>query len=292
VNGPNILVYAGRHTAAIQAVYFVGFTTLALAVTAIHLAHAHRAGALGTVAYVLTVLSVVYATVEHFLTLAALSGIPEAREASLGLWNTLPLARVAVYGLILGLVLLGLAVARAGVLPRGAGLLVAIGGALQLPSPFAIETTGPLFVMFTVSGSVILATGLIWIGWALWRGAVPLAVQLSPLDRAWGAPVVMTAGFLYSVDAVANMVGGLSLFSSVTHLLSHTSILVALVVLHAGQAHRAGPAGLAGFLVLYLGTALYLISATLIMAQLAGAVETNRALMASWADIPVGRTGS
>ena len=128
--------------------------------------HAHRAGVLGVVAYVLTVLNLVYANAETFLTLAALSSIPKAHEASLGLWNTLPLSRVAVYGLNLGLVLLGLAVARAGVLTRWAGLLVAFGVALLVSFEFTIQAY--FLGIFWIIGALLISLGLLGMGRVLW----------------------------------------------------------------------------------------------------------------------------
>jgi len=50
--------------------------------------------------------------------------------------------------------------------------------------------------------------------------------------------------------------------------------------------------GLAGFFLTHLGVTLNLITAYFIIAQLAGQLENNRALMASWVDIPVGRLGN
>jgi hypothetical protein len=93
------------------------------------------------------------------------------------------------------------------------------------------------------------------------------------------------------VDAVENMFGGLSLTSSVTHLASYTALVLIPLVLHAAHGERAGGWGFAGFLCTQLGAALYIITAYLIFAQLSGAIDNNRMLMASWEDIPVGRVG-
>jgi hypothetical protein len=152
VSGTNILVYAGYHNAAIQAVYGVGFTGLVLACTAIHVAQARRAGWLGLLAYLVSVLSLAYSNVLTFLTLAELAGFQAAHAASVAAWETLPIGRLAVYGCYLGLILLGVAVARAGVFPTWAGVLLALGVALQLPAQFAHEIAGPMFY-FSASGA-------------------------------------------------------------------------------------------------------------------------------------------
>ena len=64
----------------------------------------------------------------------------------------------------LGFILLGIAIARAGVFPRAAGVLLAVSAPVWA---FA----GPLLPewVFTV-GSVLFAIGLVWLGSTLWAG--------------------------------------------------------------------------------------------------------------------------
>ena len=65
----------------------------------------------------------------------------------------------------IGYVLLGVAISRAGVLPRGAGILLAVGGpvvAFSLP-------IGVLAVL--IVGHALFGLGLTWSGHALWTGA-------------------------------------------------------------------------------------------------------------------------
>jgi drug/metabolite transporter (DMT)-like permease len=63
-----------------------------------------------------------------------------------------------------GYVLLGAAIARAGVLPRGAGILLAVGGPVVAFSP-PIEVPAVLIVAHALFG-----LGLVWSGYALWTG--------------------------------------------------------------------------------------------------------------------------
>ncbi len=290
----NIAAYAGHHTTAIQAVYGIGFTALILACTLIHVAQAQRAGLFGLAAYVTTVLSLVYANLITFLTLAELAGYPAAHAALTASWTSLPVGRVAVYGIFAGLPLLGMAAARAGVFPTWAGRLVALGVALQWPAQFATETVGPLFLIFAIGGSLLLGAGLAWIGWALWSGGAPVktGATLSDLDRRWGGPFLIFAGGLFGLNAILNNVGELSLIDGVSHLLMYTSLIFASPIWYAAQAQRAGRIGLAGFLFTHLGATLSVIPSFLIVAQLAGALQTNDALMISWVEIPVGRAGN
>lgn len=292
MNSMNILVYVGYHNTIVQAVYGVGFTGLILACTIIHVAQARQAGIWGLLAYLISVLSLAYANVATFLILAELSGIEEVHQALVGTWD--PIIRIAVYSVFIGLTLLGISVAQAGVLPKWAGILVALGILLQFPAQYAMEIAGPLFFLFTIGGSVLFGAGLIWIGWALWSGRGWSGEQpgLSNIDRLWGGPFVIFTALIAIVNAYVNTFGELTPPNGIINLLSTTAVILSIVVLHTAQADRAGRTGLAGFVLTHLGATLSVIPAYLIMAQLAGQIESNRALMASWADIPVGRIGN
>ena len=65
-----------------------------------------------------------------------------------------------------GAVLLGLATMRAGVLPRGAGVLLIVGGVVTVitaaPFPVAIST------LLSNIGGVIIFLGIAWIGYTHW----------------------------------------------------------------------------------------------------------------------------
>jgi hypothetical protein len=291
MNGMNILVYAGFHNAAIQAAYGIGFTGMILACTIIHIAQANKAGIFGLIAYLVNLLSLAYSNVVTFLILAEFWGIEGVHEAFLGIWN--PVMRLAVYGIFLGFILFGISIARAGVFPSWAGILLALGVALQLPAQYAMELAGPLFFLFTIGGSLLCSAGLMWIGWTLWSGHVLSEEEpgLSDLDRAWGGPFVVLTAVLLAVNAYVNTFGALNLAAGLTHLASHTGLMLSIVILGTAQARRAGGMGLAGMAITHLGAALLLISAYLIVGQLAGQIGDNRALMASWDTLPVGRVG-
>lgn len=279
----NVVVYLGYHNAATQAVYGASFAGLILAATIIHLAQAQRAGLLGLLAFLIASLSLLYANIVNFLTLAELSGIEGAQQTSLDLWN--PAMQIATYGVFAGWMLLGASIAQAGVLPRGAGILIALGIAMQL--------IGPLSFLITIGGSVLFSAGLIWTGWALWSGNGWNQEEpgLSELDRKWGGPLVVFAGLMFAADAMFNMLGGLSLASGITHVISYTTCILIGFLLYAAHGKRVSWAGFAGLVFIQLGAALYMITAFLILAQLAGVIDNNIAMMASWVEIPVGRYG-
>lgn len=68
---------------------------------------------------------------------------------------------------LIGYVMFGVAIARIGVLPRAAGLLVAVGG------PLFVFLSGPWIAGQPLSrpGGLLLGAGLVWLGSALWADA-------------------------------------------------------------------------------------------------------------------------
>lgn len=292
VSVTNIIVSTGRNNTLVQAVYFSGYIGLILTCTIIHIAQARRAGLLGLVAYLLSTLGLLFGSPVAFLVLAELAGI-EGVEQALDSVGGSPFMGFVLDGILLGLFLLGMAVARAGLLPRRGGILLALGIALQFLAQFAMDIAGPMTFLFTVGGWVIFGAGLVWIGWALWsgKGVLDMEPGLSHLDRAWGAPFIIFSTLLMVINAYINSFPDLTLLDGVIHLISTTALILVIVILHAAQADRAGGTGLAGFLLIHLGATLNAITAYFILAQLAGQLGNNRALMASWVEIPVGRFG-
>ncbi len=76
----------------------------------------------------------------------------------LGLWELI----LASFVFSVGYILLGIAIIRAGTLPRGAGILLAVSGPVVAFSP-PIGVPAVLIVSHTVFG-----VGLAWVGYALW----------------------------------------------------------------------------------------------------------------------------
>jgi hypothetical protein len=78
-----------------------------------------------------------------------------------GLWQLIATSFV----FSVGYVLLGVATYRAGVLPRAAGALLAVGGPIvAFAPPIGIQAV-------IVVGHALFGAGLVWIGYALWAGA-------------------------------------------------------------------------------------------------------------------------
>jgi hypothetical protein len=84
-----------------------------------------------------------------------------------GLWQLILTALVST----IGYVLLGVAIAKAGVLPRGAGVLLAISGPM-------LAFSAPIGVLAVVGVvHALFGAGLAWIGYALWAEREPAKVR-------------------------------------------------------------------------------------------------------------------
>ena len=81
---------------------------------------------------------------------------------------------VVVLGYILGYILFGIATMRAGVLPRGSGLLLIIGSAMFMISE-AVPLNASLSHLIVTIGDVIFGAGFVWMGFALWSEKRELA---------------------------------------------------------------------------------------------------------------------
>jgi len=148
-------------SAAWVPVHLVGFAALALiqlALVGIFARQIQRAGRLGVAGFLAAFFGTAMMLLEgreHLFSHDFGEGTPA------GLWQLVATALI----FSIGYVLLGIAVVRAGVLPRGAGILLAIGGPIVAFSP----PIGILAVL--IVGHALFGLGLVWSGYALWTGA-------------------------------------------------------------------------------------------------------------------------
>jgi hypothetical protein len=147
----------------------IGAALAALGLVGLYARQSERAGWLGLVGFVLAFVGTTLFTglgmISEFImpqifaqapTLVAPGG-PLATNSSL----IIPLTFVIF---LLGYVLLGIATMRAGVLPRGSGLLLIVAALLfALPWPWPVS----------VAGALVYAAGMAWIGVTLWLGQAP-----------------------------------------------------------------------------------------------------------------------
>lgn len=89
---------------------------------------------------------------------------------------------------LVGYVALGVATVRAGVLPRGVGVLLAVGSAAFVASTFLGGALPPALRPPFWVGPGIFGVALVWLGWGLWTGPGPERAGLLDESAAAGAP--------------------------------------------------------------------------------------------------------
>jgi len=138
--------------------YFVSLVAVLLVLVGVFVRQLPRSGHLGLAgfltAFVGTALMLMEGR-EHLFSPSVGGSTPA------GLWQLVATS----FLFSVGYVLLGVAVFRAGVLPRAAGVLLAVGGPLVAFAP-PIGIPAVLIV-----GHALFGAGLAWLGYALWAGA-------------------------------------------------------------------------------------------------------------------------
>jgi hypothetical protein len=139
------------------------------AITALYVVQAIRAGRLGFAGYILLMLGVVFQIPAIFTWIAISSGLPWGHDALMyQWWGGVPFLPVGTYLQIIGLIVFGIATARAGVFPRWAGYCLVIAALVDLPVELPM-IGNQLMGLWPIS-LVFLAVGLAWMGWTLWAG--------------------------------------------------------------------------------------------------------------------------
>jgi hypothetical protein len=141
----------------VHLLYFAALTVILLVLVGIFARQLQRAGWLGIVGFLTAFAGTAMLLLEgreHLFSSDFGQGTP------LGLWELI----LASLVFSVGYLLLGAAIVRAGVLPHGAGILLAVGGPIVAFSP-PIGTLAVLIV-----GHAMFGFGLVWIGCALWTG--------------------------------------------------------------------------------------------------------------------------
>lgn len=140
---------------------FVGDTLLVLGLGALYARQAQRAGVLGLVGYVLPVAATMFFIGSYAVTLGVTAGA----------FTNEQIAQVPAYSLLtpimpwlwmVGLILLGISIYRAGVFPKYAGALLAVVAIIQ-------QLTGVAAFIIPIF-AVLSFVAWAWLGWALLRG--------------------------------------------------------------------------------------------------------------------------
>ena len=142
--------------------YFAALAVILLALVGIFARQLGRAGWPGLVGFLAAFFGTAMMLLEgreHLFSHDFGQGTPA------GLWELI----LASFVFSVGYVLLGVAVARAGMLPRGAGILLAVGGPLvAFAPPIGIQAV-------IVIGYTLFGVGLAWAGYALFNEKNPPA---------------------------------------------------------------------------------------------------------------------
>ena len=141
----------------VHLLYFATLMAIQLVLVGIFARQVRRTGMLGVAAFLTAFIGTAMMLLEgreHLFSSDFGQGTP------VGLWQLI----AASFVFSVGYILLGIATVRAGVLPRGAGILLAVGGPIVAFSP-PIGIQAVLIV-----GHALFGAGLAWSGYALWSG--------------------------------------------------------------------------------------------------------------------------
>ena len=137
---------------------------LVFALVALYAVQAERIGLLGTLGMFLSVVGTTLASGVILVEIAGASGAQIGTVLEAGVTGVLAL--LAGLTFLIGLILLGGATTRAGMLPYGAGLLLIAGDVVFGASSFA----GAASLAFEVIGALITCAAFVWLGLALLSG--------------------------------------------------------------------------------------------------------------------------
>ena len=169
----------------IHAVLTISYMLFPFGLIGVYLVQADKAGRLGSIGFVLTFFGALMLTAQVIVAtwiLPVIAMQPDAPKTAFEMFDLagpLPAFSLFVYAAYvpagIGLVLMGIATMRAGVLPRWAGLLLIIGTVLDL----AVLVGAPAELIVKL-GDVVIDAAKIWIVYALWSYKGEMVAQVKP----------------------------------------------------------------------------------------------------------------
>jgi len=145
-------------------IMYFGDLLLVFALTGLYAVQARPSGILGLLGYIFAVTGTMIISVSSFLILADVYGLKPAHDTWMFMYIDASLYLPGMYAKLLGIVLLGTATTYARVLPRWAGILLALAAVTALPA----ELLPGMMGMYLVSVTLSLAS-LGWMGLYLLR---------------------------------------------------------------------------------------------------------------------------
>lgn len=155
--------------------YYLGTVISAPAVTALYATHRAVGGRLAFAGYVLAVLGAILYTGPQLALLAGTSGVATWHD----IWGfsmvRFPVLTFGAPAFMIGLILLGVTIARARILPAWSGWLLAVGAVLWLIAFVVSMMPGLLTVASLLTGIGLFSSGL-----AVWSGPRSVRAGLEP----------------------------------------------------------------------------------------------------------------
>lgn len=166
----------GFGTLASALLYYLGFIAAVPAMTALYLVQWQAAGRVGFAGTLLAVIGAVMYSAPEFALVAGLQGAAGWHDVWMVAMSRIPILLIGPPAFLLGMILLGTSTARARILPRYGGMLMAIGAFFWLVAFFL--SVVPLLL---VAGNIISGVGMVWLALALWsEETVTAAIQPRP----------------------------------------------------------------------------------------------------------------
>jgi hypothetical protein len=151
--------------------FYYGFLLLGL--PGLNVAQAERAGRLGLVSFLMVFFGTLLFAVSNnfgFIAPVLAAGAPAMLDAINAFPPVATMNGLMIVGSILGFILFGIAILRARVLPRQAGILLIIGSPLTvIGGVLSLLVFGALWIV-VILGALVMGLGLIWAGYTLWSG--------------------------------------------------------------------------------------------------------------------------
>ena len=132
-------------------VMYFGDLLLVFALTGLYAIQSRQSGILGLLGYVLAITGTMIISVSSFLILADVYGLEAAHDTWMFMYFDASLYLPGLYAKLLGIVLLGLSIAYAGVLPRWSGILYALAAIAALPAELLEGMIGMYLVSVSLS---------------------------------------------------------------------------------------------------------------------------------------------